>query len=76
MPGVRGHLRRRGVVAAHRDDVGRERTQFGHDRVELLDRLDLARPVAVFARGVGVLVVQEEVVVVVPRAAQDLELLD
>ena len=36
---------------------------------------DLAAAVAVFAGGVGVLVVQEEVVVVVPCVAQDLELL-
>ena len=63
------------MVAAHRDHVGSERAQFGHDRVELFDRGDLARAVAVFTSGVGVLVVQEEVVVVVPRLAQDRELL-
>ena len=54
---------------------GDERAQSGTTASSVLDRRDLAGAVAVLAGGVGVLVVQEEVVVVVPRAAQDLELL-
>ena len=75
VPRVRGHLGRRRVVAGHRDDVGSERPHLGDDRVERLDRGDLAGAVAVLAGRVGVLVVQEEVVVVGPGIAQDLELL-
>ena len=43
--------------------------------VEFLDALDLAREVAVLARGIGVLVVEKEKVVVLPVLAQPLDLL-
>ena len=69
VPRMRGELGRRRVVAGHCDDVGSERPHLGDDRVERLDLRDLAGPVAVLAGRVGVLVVQEEVVVVGPGIA-------
>ena len=74
VPRVGSHLRRRGVVAAHTDHVGSEGAQLRHERIERFDRRDLADAIAVLAGRVGVLVVQEEVVVVVPRVAHDGEL--
>src|SRR5260370_696133 len=59
VPRVRRHLTGCRVVAGHDDDIGTERTELGDERVELLDRGDLARAVAVFASGVGVLEVEE-----------------
>ena len=56
------------MVAGDDEDVGRERADLRQQRVEALERRDLGVEVAVLARLVGVLVVQEEEVVGAPSA--------
>ena len=64
------------VVARHQDHVGLQRQQPRHLGVERLDHLGLLRLVAVLARGVRPLHVQEEEVVrPLPRALERVHLL-
>ena len=74
VPRVRSHRRGRRVVAGHDQHVRTQRDQRGNRRIEVLNRLLLAREIAILAGGVRVLVVQEEEVVLVPMAAQRLDL--
>ena len=68
------HDRRRRVVAADHQHIRLQRNEAGQELVTRLESLDLALEVTVLACGVGVLKVDEEKVVVVPRLAQRVDL--
>src|SRR5262245_8759173 len=67
MTGQHGGAR---VIATDDDHVGAERANLGNERVEALERRHLRVEVAVLAGFVGVLVMDEEVVVTVPVLAE------
>jgi len=63
------------VIAGDREDVGLEGEHARQQRVEALQRGDLRVEIAVLARLVGVLVMQEEEVVMLPLLLEGVDLL-
>ena len=75
MPGVGRHERGRGVVAGDHEHVRAQAGEARDVRVELFEGVHLGEEVAVLTGGVGLLVVDEEVVELVPALAGDGQLL-
>ena len=71
MPGVGGHERGRGVVTGDHEYVCTKVGEAAHVRIELFEGAHLGEEFAVLASGVGLLVVDEEVVELVPTLAGD-----
>lgn len=75
VPRMRGHERRRRMVATDHQHVRAKVGQLRHERVELLERVTLRLEVPVLTRGIGRLVVHKEIVEVVPSLLDSLNLL-
>ena len=65
----------RRVVTGHHENVRAEVDEAGHVGVEFLQRADLGGEAAVLARGIGLLVMDEEIVELVPALARHRDLL-
>ena len=70
VPTVRLHLTWSAVISGHDDDIGIQLRYAWHCGVEFFGTLHLQWEIAVFARGIGVLPVDEEEVIIVPGCFQ------
>ena len=63
------------MVACHQENIGFQRANLWNDVVQSFNHFHLAGEVAILARRVGVLEMEEEKVVVVPSLGQGLDLI-
>src|SRR5581483_2329127 len=74
VPTMTAEQTRRTMVAGDNEYVRVKGTDLGDLRIQALDHFHFRWKVSIFAGAVGVLVVQEEEVVLVPQAPQGLDL--